>query len=608
MEARHIQDFSNGGNVTHHWGYADRLVPCTNDAGSCAYLDEVYGAHDQGMLFVGIFWGVVIAILFVWALLRRTAPSTLSLTASALSSKYLLPEFKAGRFLFGHTTRLQVLVLALIASYLFIFTFAGISYSKWITPVKNMPGVYNTRSSLGPWSDRIGVIAYALTPLSILLASRESLLSVITGLPYHHFNFLHRWLGHIIFAQSALHTIGWCVIEIKLYQPQPSIAKAWIVQPYMIWGIVAMTILLILWGLSTRWAMRKFGYEFFRKAHWVLAMVYIGAAIGHWAPLSCFLIPSILLWGMDRAIRLGRSALIHYQIMPDGKGIFKCIDAKVTHFDSEIVRLDLVSQVSFDIGQHFYVTFADKNIWQSHPFTPLSVPGARQAYLFRGKKGETKRIAELTTPTLPVILTGPYGVSVIEQLEDDCNVLCIAGGTGITFVLPVLIALAQSGTTGSLELFWVVRHDSDKEWISRELQILRSTDRVKVTIVATRDAPGLTQTSTISSAVEDKDIPSTPPTHELTNNPSSSSSCDDDTDTNTNSDEKPQPHHRPYLPSVVTDFVKSTDKGATTVYVSGPTGMIRDVREEVARCNDASKVWKGQREARVELVHDERLE
>ena len=106
------------------------------------------------------------------------------------------------------------------------------------------------------------------------------------------------------------------------------------------------------------------------------------------------------------------------------------------------------------------------------------------------------------------------------------------------------------------------------------------------------------ESSTISSSVEDKDIPPpTPPTLELTN---------DDSNTSTTSDEKP--HHRPYLPSVVTDFVKSTDKGATTVYVSGPTGMIRDVREEVARCNDASKVWKGQKEARVELIHDERLE
>lgn len=586
IEPRHIQNFSEGGNVTHHWGYADRQVPCMNDPGSCEYLDEVYGAHDRGMLYMGILWGSIIAVLFLWALLRRTASNTFTQTVSSLSRKYLLPELKAGRWLFGRTTRLQVLVLAAVVAYLSIFTFAGIGYHKWVTPVKNKPGVYNTRTSLGPWSDRVGVIAYALTPLSILLASRESLLSVITGLPYHHFNFLHRWLGHIIFAQSALHTIGWCIIEIRLYQPQPDVAAAWIKQTYMIWGVVAMIVLLALWVLSTKWSQRRFGYEFFRKAHYVLAAVYIGAAIGHWSGLQCFLIPSLLLWGLDRGIRLGRTALIHYQIMPDGKGLFKTIDAQATHYDSEIVRLDLVSQASWSVGQHFYLTFADKGIWQSHPFTPLSVPGARQAYLFRGKQGETKRIAASTLATLPVILTGPYGVGVTEQLEDDCNVLCVAGGTGITFVLPVLIELANSGTTGALELVWVIRHDGDKDWIARELESLRATDRVKITIVATRDPM---QSSTVSSS-DDKDLALQTPPVEL------------------NDDEKPHPHHRPHLPSVVRDFVSSTDKGATTVYVSGPAGMITDVREEVARCNDASRVWKGQQEARVELIHDERLE
>jgi predicted ferric reductase len=594
MEARHIQDFSHGGNVTHHWGYADRLVPCTNDAGSCEYLDEVYGAHDIGMRYVGIFWITVIAVLFAWGVLYRMSSSRLSQTFSSLMNRYLLPEFKAGRWLFGRTTRLQVLVLAILTAYLSVFTFAGIGYHKWITPVKNSPGVYNTRSSLGPWSDRIGTIAYALTPLSILLASRESLLSVITGLPYHHFNFLHRWLGHIIFMQSALHTIGWCVIEIKLYQPQPTVAIEWIKQPYMIWGVVAMIVLLLLWGLSTRWAQRRFGYEFFRKAHYVLAIIYIGAAIGHWSGLQCFLIPSILLWGLDRGIRLGRAALIHYQIMPDGKGLFKSIDATVTHFDEEIVRLDFVSQVRWSTGQHFYVTFSDKSFWQSHPFTPLSVSGPRQAYLFRGKKGETKRIAESTLATLPVILTGPYGQSVTEKLTDDCNVLCIAGGTGVTFVLPVLLELANSSTTGSLELVWVIRHDHDRKWIARELDLLRASDRVKITIVATRDPTNLSSTSSSSASAtssDDKDVPLQTPMTELSEN-----------------EKVREVHHRPDLPSVVREFVSSTDKGATTVYVSGPASMITDVREEVARYNDPAKVWKGQQEARIELIHDERLE
>jgi len=59
--------------------------------------------------------------------------------------------------------------------------------------------------------NRVGVFSVCSdTLLSHMLSSRESLLSLITGVPYQHFNFLHRWLGYIILVQAALHTIG-CV-------------------------------------------------------------------------------------------------------------------------------------------------------------------------------------------------------------------------------------------------------------------------------------------------------------------------------------------------------------------------------------------------------------
>lgn len=258
LSARHIQNFSEGGAVEYHWGYANRQVPCTNDAGSCAYLDVVYHSHDLGMLYSGIIWATILGLLFFWAIYNfsksgsNEAPGFFARARNALGAyqrQYLLPEF--ARPIFGRTTRTQILVLAVLTGYLTVFSFVGIVYNTWVTPVKKLPGVYNTRTSLGPWADRVGVIAYALTPLSILLSSRESLLSLITGLPYQSFNFLHRWLGYIIVAQSILHTIGWSIIEIRLYQPQPSVAKAWITQLYMIWGVVGMIFLLALFILST---------------------------------------------------------------------------------------------------------------------------------------------------------------------------------------------------------------------------------------------------------------------------------------------------------------------------------------------------------------------
>ena len=599
IEARHIQNFSEASAVEPHWGYADRVVPCTNDVGSCEYLDVVYSGHDRGMIYAGAMWSIIGAILLVFAVTRDWYfPSRYTRSLSAFSRRHLLPEFKSLRYFFGHTTRLQVIVLAATAAYLLVFSFAGMRYATWVTPVKKMPGVYNTRTTLGPWSDRVGLLAYALTPLSILLANRESLLSLCTGIPYHHFNFLHRWIGHIIFAQSILHTIGWCVIEIRLYQPQPNVAIAWIKQEYIIWGVVAMILLLALWILSTGWARRRFGYEFFRKAHWVLAMVYIGACWAHWKNLKCFMIPSLALWLVDRGARLVRTALIHYQVMPGGKGLFAAIDGHITQFERDVIRLDLdcPNPVEWTIGQHFFLTFSDGGIWQSHPFTPLGLPGRRQSYVFRAKSGETKRIANLETDTTKVILTGPYGEAISDKLQDDTNVLCIAGGTGICFVLPVLLDLARRSThTAAVELFWVVRSARHAEWVAREIDILKETGFIKVTIHSTGSA-GLSSYST-----EDGEGLSTPGAEEVKEE----------------KDSRPEVSgpsigsgHRPDLREKVRAFVegaKSASAG-TTVFVSGPGGMTSDVRDAVAGCNSIRKAWQGDNSGEVELVYDERLE
>ena len=267
VAARHIQNMTEAKTLQPHWGYANRALPCTSDPGSCEYLDTVYHSHDLGMLYTFILWAVIGGVLFVWCIARHFAPSRtcifshrasdvgpvkqeslyrLTRALSSLIRAYLLPEATSLRPIFGDTTRLQLLVLATLTGYLTIFAFVGIVYKKWVTPIKDTPGMYNTRTGLGPFADRVGVLAYALTPLSILLSSRESVLSLITGLPYQSFNFIHRSLGYIIYAQSTLHTIGWVVVEGRLYQPQPSVWEEFITQKYMVWGVVAMVLLSII--------------------------------------------------------------------------------------------------------------------------------------------------------------------------------------------------------------------------------------------------------------------------------------------------------------------------------------------------------------------------
>lgn len=668
LAARHIQNMSEASALEPHWGYADRAVPCTNDPGSCEYLDVVYHSHDLGIWYSGIFWATVGGILFLWGIGRRLLPSPqadqqiplrsgehsqvgqsavqrFKKTVSSYSRQYFLPD--ALRPIFGRTTRLQVVILLTLTGYLTIWSFVGIVYNKWITPVKNMPGVHNTRTSLGPWSDRIGVLAYALTPLSVLLSQRESILSLITGVPYQNFNFLHRWLGYIIFAQSSLHTIAWCVVELRLYQPQPSVGLMWIKQLYMIWGVIAMFFLLLLFLLSTPWAIRWFGYEFFRKAHYVLAMVYIGACWGHWAQLNCFLLPALLLWFIDRGIRLARTGLIHYNYISGSTMGFRSAQASITHFpdveNGDVVRLDFVhSHHPWAVGEHFYLCFPQVTLWQSHPFTPLSLPGARSdgqqqhSYILRAKKGATKVLADIAAvscsseakektsegvaaPTTPVILSGPYGGSIVSGILPQTNILCIAGGTGITFVIPVLLNLInqQRDPDRRVEFIWAVRRDSDVAWISQELDALRRASgatnlsvRIFVTRENDQDDVNLTSHGSESKkpTIDDK----------LAISSASSSSEEDHKADNSwpgsfsvqhaKSVEGSAQSRHPDLSGLVQQFVSSTVRGSTMVFASGPGGMISDLRTIVAGANSGDKVWKGAERHDVRLVCDDRLE
>ncbi|KAI5252142.1 hypothetical protein E4T42_03729 [Aureobasidium subglaciale] len=670
----HIQNFTDASSLEPHWGYADRVVPCTNDAGSCKYLDVVYHSHDLGMLYSGIFWATIAGMLFIWTLGRRLLPSRradeellvpvrpvrssprggierLQHALSASARRYLLPDF--ARPIFGRTTRLQVLSLLVLTGYLAIWSFVGIVYNKWVTPVKKMPGVYNTRTSLGPWADRVGTLAYALTPLSILLSSRESILSLLTGLPYQSFNFLHRWLGYIIVVQSSLHTIGWTIIEVKLYQPQPTVGRDWIRQLYMIWGVVAIVLLFFLFALSTPWAIRLTGYEFFRKSHYILAMVYIGACIGHWDKLSCYLIPALIVWFMDRGARLVRTAILHYTVLPGGEVAFGPAKATTTLFpdpNGDVVRLDFVHpHDAWSVGQHFYLCFPESSIWQSHPFTPLSFPihtdgiscGVQHSYIFRAKSGETKKVAQLArtklqqtgadAPLTAVILTGPYGETIATHLTQEVNILCIAGGTGITYVLPVLLGLAYQprSVKRKITLVWAVRQIADIAWVQPELdrirQLAKSID-LTIRVFVTRETEAQStmcekrrytdESKSTSEPVVISESGETSDSYSVASTSAAYPCCGPPSDSFAiqktalpASDPREQPIHRhPDLNVLVKEFVNDTICGRTSVYASGPGRMISELRSIVAQCNDGSKVWKAEERYDVSLVCDDRLE
>lgn len=307
-----------------------------------------------------------------------------------------------------------------------------------------------------------------------------------------------------------MHATGWTIIEAKLYQPQPKVYNKFIKQPYMIWGIVAQTLLCFLFVFSLRSVIRITGYEFFRKSHLLVAALYLGACWGHWDKLACWMIASLILMGIDLGMRVVRMALIHVGYNKNGEGGigFRAITSKVDVFEDPsgtVLRLEFDARHKpWKIGQHFYLTFPALSIWQSHPFTVASVPptspstDASHVYVIRARNGETGRLAGLgnsravNTPTFTheknhqnttiarsfetsVIVVGPYGGSVVDP--EVPNLLTIAGGTGISFTMPVVMAAlndpSPAAAQKNIELVWIVRHVQNLAWLAPEVAALR---------------------------------------------------------------------------------------------------------------------------------------
>lgn len=132
LVTRHIQDHGQANTTTKkYWGYAERILPCTNDAGSCEYLDAVYGMHETSMLYTFILWGVLLGLAVIWAALRIRQMSAETQGRGGLFDevygrlgalkRHLLPDAPMV-WLFGRVSRLQVVVLAVLLAYLTIFS------------------------------------------------------------------------------------------------------------------------------------------------------------------------------------------------------------------------------------------------------------------------------------------------------------------------------------------------------------------------------------------------------------------------------------------------------------------------------------------------------
>ncbi|EFY91684.1 ferric-chelate reductase (Fre2) [Metarhizium acridum CQMa 102] len=355
-------------------------------------------------------------------------------------------------------------------------------------------------------ANRTGVMSCALFPLVMLYAGRNNLLLWLTNWSHATFLLIHRWTAVLCMLHAVVHGALYLDIALLKYHGRSYAEQS--AQRYWQLGAASLLAMVILCLISVQIVRRK-AYELFLVLHILLAVVALAGAFYHINlkytsdyGYENWLIMALAVWAFDRAMRLARS-LRH--------GVKR---AYLSPIDDEYYRLDIPNlSASGHVYLHF-PTISSWRVWENHPFSVATVSYRKSKLESTVQMVETKEMAknESTINTsrgsssaaseseqtqveqpessgvvlfvrkhagmtallakrrarekgVPVLVEGSYdiGSTFLQDqhptpTHDYPNLICIAGGVGITGVLSALDHFNNTAKPcGTRKLLWGVR-------------------------------------------------------------------------------------------------------------------------------------------------------
>jgi predicted ferric reductase len=329
-------------------------------------------------------------------------------------------------------------------------------------------------------ADRVGVMSIANIPLVWLFATRNNLISYITGWPFETVIQFHRWIAIIATAQAIVHSIAYTVAAFLIGGLQ-QYQLLWL-QRYWACGGLATFTMSVMVAFSVHPLMRKWFYEMFLFFHGVFAVVVL---VGLWYHIEVFggayngfLWPCIIVWVVDRLARLVRVFRLNSRFR-------KSIATYRT--ESDVLWLNVPSTERSPTAGSYYFLYVLHGFtcYQSHPFTLAGWEKREEdlttmlTFAIRPYHGLTARLRDLVKSGLGsdpeksgqslirVLVEGPYSPRHSLTLYDGLTF--IVGGTGIAVALSYISgALAAVHDKSNkvrynfrrFQLIWTVREQT----------------------------------------------------------------------------------------------------------------------------------------------------
>ena len=273
-----------------------------------------------------------------------------------------------------------------------------LGYLSWVILLEfvnnNVEGAQHF-TSLGT---RAAWLAVGQVPLLILLAGKNNLIGLVSGVSYERLNVIHRWVARVLLFLVTLHMLflhlSWNAYDLGPleYSTDSCIPTGWATYAILIWM-----------NISTIAPIRNFSYEFFVVQHIITFFGFIIAVMMHLPSTALYsrvyiYIP-IALYIVDRGIRSMRFA---WNNVRPGR-------ATLTALEGGATRITIQSKTikKWRPGAHVFLSIPKFGPGQSHPATIASIPsshGGDLVFILKSHKGFTSRLLKSATNSTTSLL------------------------------------------------------------------------------------------------------------------------------------------------------------------------------------------------------------
>jgi hypothetical protein len=316
-------------------------------------------------------------------------------------------------------------------------------------------------------------------PFVYLLASKSSIIGVLSGSSHERLNWLHRWVSRTLLVTVTIHGSffyrEW--VNSGNIGTESFVAFELSLMPMVKYGMGAWFVLL--WTfLSSLTPIRRLSYEFFVLQHLAAAAVFLWLLWVHvplyaqyniWFAIAAVAFDRIFIfcWSSWENVRLRtmRTTGTKTKIIGHHAELRLCDDET-----SELIVKDI--SFKWKPGQHIYLRLPTMGPLESHPFTIANVCGKGTSpigndirLVIQAQSGFTRRLHRKAKSApegraigLTAIVTGPFGRPPAWNSFE--TLVLISASTGTSFTLPILESvLSSKGNTcvSRIDVLMIVR-------------------------------------------------------------------------------------------------------------------------------------------------------